>query len=128
MQENLANMAFDILGTKVGSIVTVELWEASKESKEGIVKTATGVLKGVNPFDGINLDGRLIPFVGAVQAIRKISLEDGRTIYANPHVDNYRGVPIYDIMALANAQEAILGRSLKKEEFEKNNSERGRHK
>jgi len=123
MSEDLLRLQFDILSRRIGSEVSCKVWESGKE------KTYTGVLVDVVPFDFINLSRQLIPFVGVNQAIEEINLveKDGKPVYTNPRVQGYEGYTAKDVMGLVNAQNEILGRSVKMEEMQGRTNE-GKHK
>ncbi|MCI9234112.1 MAG: hypothetical protein HFH08_05945 [Bacilli bacterium] len=122
MSEELLNLQFEILSRKVGDAVSCKVWEAGKET------IYVGQLIGVAPFDTINLDNQLIPFVGTTQAIEEITLDGtDRTLYTNPKVKGYQGFTAKDIMGLVNAQREFLGRSIIMDGMEKRDEER-RHR
>lgn len=122
MSEELLNLQFEILDRKIGDVVSCKVWEAGKET------TYTGMLKSVLPFDSINLDSQMIPFVGTTQAIEEITLNGtNRTIYTNPRVKGYQGYTAKDVMGLVNAQMELLGKSVIMEGMQKRDEER-RHR
>lgn len=122
MSEELLNLQFEILSRKVGDAVSCKVWEAGKET------IYVGQLIGVAPFDTINLDNQLIPFVGTTQAIEEITLDGtDRTLYTNPKVKGYQGFTAKDIMGLVNARREFLGRSIIMDGMEKRDEER-RHR
>lgn len=122
MSEELLNLQFEILSRKVGDVVSCKVWEAGKET------IYVGQLIGVAPFDTINLDNQLIPFVGTTQAIEEITLDGtDRTLYTNPKVKGYQGFTAKEIMGLVNAQREFLGRSIIMDGMEKRDEER-RHR
>lgn len=121
MSEELLRMMFT-LSDKVGSEVTCKVWEA------GIPKIYEGILVDIVPFDFINLNRQLIPFVGTNQAIEEIKIRYTELpLYMNHRVEGYEGHAAKDIMGLVNSQNELLGRSVTMEEMQGKANE-GKHR
>ncbi len=107
MSEELSAMMFETLSRRVGENVNCTVWEG------GSPVSYDGVLLEVVPFDFINVNKQIIPFVGTRQAIEEITLSsNGKKVYVNPRANGYQGFTSKDIMGVMNAQKEMLGYSI----------------
>lgn len=109
MKPELAQQQFDFLKKRIGDQVSCKVW------LWGNLMIREGILQEVKDFDSVTIDNNIIPFVGAFQAIEEIKLvSPEKIIYVNPKAVGYQ---IKEETNVMNAQQALLGRSILKEQL-----------
>lgn len=109
MSQELATMMFDMLNRRIGEEVFCKIWQ------NGVVDIVEGTLNNVVPFDTVNIDNRILPFIGEGISIDTImeKKEKGKNIYVNRKAEEYSY--INGTFELIQAQKEALGYSVRME-------------